>query len=113
MLLRVSKENEVNQKDNLSTKNHGETLIIFYLLHIKFKSKVLSPRARTPARTVGLRQRCSKNMGHWLLCRLELTDNRKNNEGNLMQIFISLNPQGANDRPGSQKSAAMRANQRS
>ena len=51
-------------------------------------------------------------MGHWLLCRLELTDNKKNNKVNLMQIFISLNPQGANDRPGPRRSAAKRTNQR-
>lgn len=60
---------------------------------------------------IGWRRSSFQAMGHWLLCRLELTDNKQNNKGNLMQIFISLNPQGANDRLGSRRSAAKRTNQ--
>lgn len=51
--------------------------------------------------------------GHGSLAALQTGINRQqeNNKGILMQIFISLNPQGANDRLASQRSAAKRTNQ--
>lgn len=51
--------------------------------------------------------------GHGSLAALQTGINRQqeNNKGILMQIFISLNPRGANDRPASRRSAAKRTNQ--
>lgn len=50
---------------------------------------------------------------HGSLAALQTGINRQqeNNKGNLMQIFISLNPRGASDGLASRRSAAKRTNQ--
>lgn len=71
----------------------------------------MSARLCGPAQAVGWRRRSFNDMGH--LAALQTGINKQENKKmNQMQIFISPNVHGANDRASSQRSAAKRTNGR-